>query len=267
MPGYPAQITSPASNYWLEVAQGNIPGVKLVHKFGRNIDADTGTIPEDVWVTGGQIPWITSDSRLQIVSTDNNDNQNSIVRTGMHQIYVEGLDINFDEVSETANMNGPSGVNLTQRFSRINRAYGVQTGTYHGANVGTITTTFLDASGAPADFTIPIGVGQTQKAAYSLARQKKAYLLSAHVGVEASASKTATVSLFQATGIDDQSVRYDGCHRIFQVFDNVSDHDSWYPATPVGPFIGPCDIWAEVTDVSANDTIVDVNFELVVIDD
>jgi len=57
---------------YLAIAQGNIPGVTHVNKFGRNPDIDAG-VAEDLWSEGGTYVYMTTAKVLDVFSSDAND--------------------------------------------------------------------------------------------------------------------------------------------------------------------------------------------------
>lgn len=248
-------------DFFLEVQKGNIPGHKLVHKFGRNPDVDTGTVPEDVWLTGGLMTWPTSAAVVSVTSTDTDDDGNPTSNTGAQTLTIEGLDASFDELTETITLNGTSAVTTTGSFIRINRAFVATTGTYHGNNEGSIVGTI---SGATM-FTILAGVGQTQVARYTVPNAKTAYLESMIVSVDEKKSG-GTVQLFHNPSADDTSQPFSGAKRLALQLDTVSGEEILNPKSPM-KFDAKTDIWFEVSLVGADSTPVDVDFELVVIDD
>jgi hypothetical protein len=95
------------------------------------------TSEESVWPDGGQVPHPTTESQLTIVSTDANDD-GSPAGTGARTVFIEGLDENYEVVSETVTMNGTTGVTTTNSYMYVNKFYVVTVGS-GGANAGDIT--------------------------------------------------------------------------------------------------------------------------------
>jgi hypothetical protein len=121
--------------FYTRVAQGTVPGYSSFSVFGYNPDVDQ--TEESVWPDGGVVPHPTTDSQLTIVSTSTDDD-GSPAGTGARTVYIEGLDENYEIVSETVTMNGTTGVTTTNSYMYVNQFYVVTVGT-GGANAGEIT--------------------------------------------------------------------------------------------------------------------------------
>lgn len=140
-----------ADEFEVSVALGYVPGWRMFRKFGHNADIDTGT--EDVWGYGGVRILPTTATVASLVSTSAND---AAAGTGLRTVVVQGLDTNYIEVEETVTLNGVTPVNTTQVFWRINRIYGLTSGT-GATNAGTITCSV----NSQVQASIQIGLGQT----------------------------------------------------------------------------------------------------------
>jgi hypothetical protein len=78
------------------VGLGQVPGYRRVTAIGNNPDLDTATLPEDIWSGGGQYPWMTGATALEVVSDSAND---AAAGTGARTVTINGLDINYAEVA------------------------------------------------------------------------------------------------------------------------------------------------------------------------
>ena len=154
----------------LNVSRGKVRGASKVTKFGAN--DNVGTSMETVWDAGGLYPWNEFDSAttVNIISTSNEDNEDQgggSEGTGAHRITIEGLDNDYNLVSETLITNGTSQISGTTEFKRVYRAYVVKSGT-NDTNVGTInirvgTTTIAQIRVAGGQ-----GLGQTFMSTYTV---------------------------------------------------------------------------------------------------
>ena len=99
-------------NFGLEVARGAMFGITGVHKFGRNPDVDSGTIPETVWPYGGVASWSSSAETWYAMSTDASD-------TAV-QVQVEGCGVSYTEVTQSVTLNGQTPVALGTALLRVN---------------------------------------------------------------------------------------------------------------------------------------------------
>jgi hypothetical protein len=129
----------------LQVARGQIQGHRSIVVFGFNPDVDTAQVT--VWPLPSLITFPAAPLQMTVSSTNANDTSNG---TGARTIVVEGLDANYNEVSETVTMNGQTAVTMTAFLIRINYAYVATAGSGNGAAgdiyIGTGTVT----AGVPA---------------------------------------------------------------------------------------------------------------------
>jgi hypothetical protein len=129
----------------LQVARGQIQGHRNVTVFGFNPDVDTSQV--SVWPLASLITFPASALQMTVSSTSANDTS---AGTGARTIVVQGLDANYNEVSETVTMNGQTAVTMTSSLIRINYAYVLTAGSGNGAAgdiyIGTGTVT----AGVPA---------------------------------------------------------------------------------------------------------------------
>jgi hypothetical protein len=129
----------------LQVARGQIQGHRNVTVFGFNPDVDTAQV--SVWPLPSLITFPASPIQMTVSSTSANDTS---AGTGARTIVVQGLDANYNEVSETVTMNGQTAVTMTASLVRVNYAYVVTAGSGNSADgdiyIGTGTVT----AGVPA---------------------------------------------------------------------------------------------------------------------
>jgi hypothetical protein len=132
-------------DFALQVARGQVQGHTVVNIFGYNSDVDTSE--ESVWPDGGTIPHPTVASVLTISSSSASDTS---AGTGARTVRVEGLDGNYNVVSETVTLNGQTAVDTTNSYLYINSFYVITTGS-GGVNAGNINAgTGTVTAGVPA---------------------------------------------------------------------------------------------------------------------
>lgn len=238
---YQFHTDHPTPNVYLDVARGSISNSKIVHKFGANFDIDQGTDPESVWSGGGVYPWasLSSAETIYCLSTDAGDTTT---------LTIEGLDANYDEISETVTLTGTSAVTTINTFLRVFRM------TYDARNVGTITARTVSASGTVVA-QIDAGYAQTLMAVYTVPAGFTAYL----VALDATIDGTKTC----------QMLMY---HRLFGKpfrIAHVAESDGHYRYDFTAPLTVPekTDIDIRINEVSGNDARVTANFDLVLIKD
>jgi len=129
----------------LQVARNQIQGHRNVTVFGFNPDVDTTQV--SVWPLPSLITFPSSALQMTVSSTSANDTS---AGTGARTVVVQGLDANYNEVTETVTMNGQTAVTMTTAMLRVNYAYVATAGSGNSAAgdiyIGTGTVT----SGVPA---------------------------------------------------------------------------------------------------------------------
>ena len=157
----------------LNVSRGKVRGAFHVIKFGENLDID-GSM-ESVWDVGGLYPWSSFASAGTVVlsssdTEDDEDKGGGVAGTGAHKVVIEGLDSNYNLVTDTLITNGTSTRTSTVEFLRIFRAYVTEAGTT-GTNEGTLTITKggttvaqIKTAGSPT----ATGLGQTFMSVYTV---------------------------------------------------------------------------------------------------
>jgi len=91
------------SDFLTQVKLGNVPGHKLIHKFGHNRAVPTSPVPI---ATGGVYQTPTANANLEWVSDDAND---SSAGTGAQKVIIQGLvevDGDFVDQEEEVTTNG-----------------------------------------------------------------------------------------------------------------------------------------------------------------
>ena len=176
-------VVNGVSNYDLEVARGNVEGVSRVNKFGTNPAIATADDPEDVWSTGGDIPYLAAAGSFEVFCGTAADDTGG---TGMQSVTVEGLDANWDAKTQTvATAGAGTGITaLTGTWMRIFRMYGATWGS-GGANAGVIICRVASAGATHATIPLINGEGQNQSlmCSYTVPADKTAFIEAFHVGV------------------------------------------------------------------------------------
>ena len=121
----------------LQLARGQITNHKNLFKFGSNSDIN-GSL-ETIWSYGGLYAYPPS-ATVMLVSSSSTDD--AALGTGARTISVQGLDANYNEISEIVTLNGQNQVSTTLSYIRVFRSFVITAG-----------------SGATAAGTIYIGTG------------------------------------------------------------------------------------------------------------
>ena len=147
----------------LQVARGQIMGHSILSLFGYQSSVSTTSIP--VWENAAAYTYITSASTLTLVSTSASDNTSA-------SVLINGLDSNFNIISETLALNGTTGVTTVNSYFRVNSMVLTTPGTSQNTNVGTIT--LKQSSNTVSQ--IAIGVGRSQSTVYTVPAGYSFYL-------------------------------------------------------------------------------------------
>ena len=129
----------------LQVARGQIQGHRNVTVFGFNGDVDTTQVT--VWPLPSLITFPADALQMTVSSTNAND---TAAGTGARTVVVQGVDANYNEVTETVALNGQTAVTMSASLLRVNYAYVATAGSGNSAAgdiyIGTGTVT----AGVPA---------------------------------------------------------------------------------------------------------------------
>ena len=250
------------TNFFLEVAKGNVVGHKTVHKFGRNDEIDTGTDPEDVWTYGGLYTYNDTPS-IQYISSSN------ALDIGM-EITVEGLDENYNEQSVTVLLNGQAQTQIGtgELFVRVFRAFNSGPIAFAG-NVLIYDDTVVSVTlGVPSPSTsvkaeIRAADQQTYMALYTVPAGKTAYLM------QHSSDITKPNSSAQNTVMDIRIRDFGGVFKSRQLDGLTTNGSSAFDFVFTLPERIPekSDIRMQIREVSTNDMGVSSTFVLMLIDD
>ena len=226
------------SSYTDDLALGRISNAYAVEKFGRNLDVDTATVPEDVWNGGGVYTGFQVGGAVasQVLSSSASD-------TGT--VYIRGLRTPTSTEYETASytLTGTTPVSVGSWW-RANSGW-YDSGDNTTFNIGTIT---VRQTATPANIYIAMPIGQSQTTIGCWTVPFGSVALLEQLSVEVSrASASATVQGALWTRQVNESPRYQ-----FQfVRSNSGGNDAFIPKTPI-LFPAQMDISVQITSSSAN---------------
>jgi len=129
----------------LQVARGQIQGHRSVVVFGFNPDVDTAQV--SVWPLPSLITFPAAALQMTVSSTSANDTS---AGTGARTVVVQGLDANYNEVTETVTLNGQTAVTMTASLLRVNYAYVATAGSGNSAAGDIYIGTGVVTAGVPA---------------------------------------------------------------------------------------------------------------------
>ena len=161
----------------VDISAGEVVDVHKIDKFGYN-SAVSNTSYETIWDGNNLYTYIETAGTATVTSSNTSADNGSTIE-------IEGLDVNYDQVSETLTVGGSAG---TVEVDRVDRASVVtpNTGT---ANVGAVTITVDSKSAA----IISPDQGQTLMCVYTIPRRYTGYLIQLDVGSSKDVENTIRV--------------------------------------------------------------------------
>jgi hypothetical protein len=247
------------TRFGLELVEGNIDGMRVIHKFGTN--PTVGTTSEDVWMPGGALTWLTVAATIEAISDDAND---TAAGTGAQILTIEGLDASFNEISETITMNGLAATTATSNsYIRVNQVYVTQVGTYHGTNLGTITIRVSGAGATQAEIGLEngLGTGQTFKTHYTVPAGFTGYL--GHFAIYTDTSKILNIQLRQYENADDIAAPFTGASRTQLNLNNVAGGYNFVDDVPL-TFPEKTDIWFQGYTGTGTSSV-NIDYEIILV--
>tara|TARA_R110001599_G_scaffold5573_2_gene27943 strand:+ start:687 stop:1418 length:732 start_codon:yes stop_codon:yes gene_type:complete len=237
---YP-ELATPS--FELEVAKGAIAGHSSIHKFGANFDVDTNSDPESVWTYGGLYPWDSLVSPQIIYLKSSNSGDTSTVR-------VQGLDENWNEVSEIISITGVTVVSTTTTFRRVFRMV-YDTG---ASNVGAITAHVTNGTGVVVAH-IPATYGQTLMAIYTIPAGFTGYML--NLDATLNKGEDGNLNLYRR----EFGTSFNIAH-MAEIYQNTYRYDFSVPLV----FTEKSDIDFRLAEVETSNTRVTSNFDMILIE-
>lgn len=238
------------------IARGLIPGAKLIEKFGRNVDIDTGTVPEDVWDGGGVYTGFPTGA-AELVTVVSSSTDDAAAGTGARTVQISGLGESYGEQTETLTLNGTTLVDSTKLWTRVNMCRVLTSGSSNQAfNVGALTVAHKTTT-ANVFTVVPAGFGQSQVGCSTIPAGKTGILDLIDVGKQRSNSATADGGLW---------VREFGFSpRVTNLF-SISQNNNFQQDSSVLVFPEKTDIAVRITQVSTSNTEVFANFNILLYD-
>lgn len=160
----------------LQVARGQISWHERLFQFGTNINV--GTSFSTLWPGGGTLyAYPSAATVLKISSASASD---AAAGTGARTVLVNGLDANYNEISETVILNGQTAVNTVNSYLRFHYMEVLTAGSGETAagilyaGVGTVTT------GVPATIYgyVSVGYNVSEQAFWTVPAGYTAYITS-----------------------------------------------------------------------------------------
>lgn len=140
---------------------GLVAGCQLVFAVGHVSGVAVITPPIDIWDGANIYPFQTTAGHLNFSSSSAND---AAPNSGAWACFIQGLDANFNQISETVSLAGTGTVSTVNQYRRVNGVAATVAGS-GGTNAGTIT---VATAGATTLALIEPGLGVSQSAVYTV---------------------------------------------------------------------------------------------------
>ena len=239
----------------VDISEGRVLGTSVVHKFGRN--PSVGGIPETIWQRGGIYVYLSSPSTVFVYSADADDNPTG---NGARTVTIEGLDVNYNEISATQPVNNLVG---TTQFLRINRAF-VATSGSTGTNEGDVLISTAASGGGTVLADIgkvgtgtTYGLGQTMLGLYTVPAHSTGYITKWNVGVGAY-NDTVTATLYTR--------EFEDVAGALRTRDIMDVPGGFHTRDYAIPFRVPAKTDIEIRAIASTGTVVSSSFDIILVE-
>ena len=205
----------------LDFARRHIPGGRAFFFFGFN-DAVGNSVFEDIHPNGGNINWLTTATKVEVLSTHAADTSSGL---GVRSVEIHGLSATGVDQDEVISMNGTSAVESSLTYIRINKMHNETVGTYGGSHQGNVTCrvtgggailSLMTGIEGAVDSSVQYGSGEAGNGYWSVPLGKVAYLTRLEVIPDVATNKEVDVVLYEREGILDVTTPFDPRRVIWQ---------------------------------------------------
>lgn len=154
-------------------------GKFFVHEFGNNPAVDG---EEDIWENGGAYEFPLVAFETEIVGLPND----MVTSDGAHSVEINGLDADYNEITEVATLTGATPVTLANSFFRINNAHVEVCG---ASNVNSGNIAISHTGSATIGLIGPLH-GQAMQALYTVPANVSGHVIDWHFNMARRAEKT-----------------------------------------------------------------------------
>lgn len=260
----PIKIMDP-KNFILEIRKGNIPGHRIIEINGYAADITDGIVPV---TTNKVFKTPTTAVALEFVSDSASDTINGV---GARKIQYTGiLDGTWEEVTNTIETNGITGVPLPDNIVRLLDFRVIESGAYGdpftASYAGNLSIREVDTPVeiwgnilAIAPFAAVGEIGVT-----TIPAGERAYLISKHINVES--GKIANIYVLSRENTNDTTPPFTGVRQMVERDIGISGSTSVVFEELKGPFYGPCDI-GFMANVPSNTANIAVEMAMLLVED
>lgn len=244
----------------LAIAEGKVTKKTFIHKFGHAGEIDVADTFVPIWDGAGVLTAGNRDYNYSITNDINTVSSSNVADT--HDLEIQGLDINYELITQTVTLNGQNKVTLTTPLLRVFRMFNNNSSDFAG-NIYCYVDTAISV-GVPTDTTkiraiINNGNNQTLMALYTVPAGKTAYMRDYYVALLRSADNQSRVKLWSR--LEGKVFRLK--HQIAVSNRGTSAYQHRFEEPEV--FTEKTDIYLSA-DADANDTEVSGGFDIVLKD-
>ncbi len=190
----------------LDYARRHMPGGRAFFFFGFNDSMTSGTW-EDVHPNSGNVNWLTTATKVEVISSDAADASAGV---GTRQVELHGLSSTGVDQSEVITMNGTTAVESSLTYIRVNKLHNENVGTYGGSHQGNITCRVTGVGSIQSLMTgregaintaVVYGSGEAGNGYWTVPLDKVLYITRLEITPNVKANQTIDIILYEREGI------------------------------------------------------------------
>lgn len=226
-----ATLVRAGSSFSLEMAREHITGNEAPFFIGHNPSFSSAW--EDIWAAGGDVPWLTVATKIEIISSSAADN-GTTPGLGVHSVEVHGLSATGEDQKETILTNGTTAVQSDLTYIRVNKVHSEMCGTYGGSHQGNITCrvtgggatlSLLSGAEGSAGSSVQYGSGEAGNGFWSVPLGKVMYITRLDYQPDVSANKSMNIKLYEREDLLDVTTPFSPRRELWGV-DKVNQGDN-----------------------------------------
>lgn len=250
-------------DYGTELADGNLPGRSIVHKFGALVDVSSATVYQPV--AFGEVYQTLQPAAATALRVKAGNGNDTAAGSGAREVTLQGLDETGAEVTVTVATNGTSASTATtETFIRLYRAWVSSSGTYGTEAAGSHAAAIVIENGAGGTDWLTINAtnyprGQSQIACYAVPLGKQAFINS--FALTTDGNKPVDFIMLQRRDILDASAPFKAMRTVTELF-GITGSFTLKPDIPFGPFPALTDLIWMARGATSPDVTVDFEIQL-----
>jgi len=235
----------------LEMARGNVPGLSVINKFGRNDTIASGTT-EDIW-DGSALYSFPATALMTSIS----QTTDQVAMRGA-TIEVQGLDANWDLVVQDATLNASNTTTVVTLTTPLIRVFRMKV---QAAVVGDSTIRVHNAGETQDYATITTGNNQTLMAIYTVPNGKTAYMTRWYATVNPATNLDPTSMAVRLWAKDNDN----GYERQLKHVEGITEGQHIHTYYPYKKFTQKSDIYIDASP-AGKAADVSAGFDLILVD-